>query len=217
TGVDEGVGGCGPDATCTTGGQNDLLAFKDIDFAGFHFQRGDAENVACFIAQEVECHPFNEELGTGRHVTLIKRVQHGMTGTVSGGTGALDRLFAEVGSVTTEGTLVNGAVRVAVKRHAEVLKLIHGVGRFTAHEFDGVLVAEPVGTFHRVVHVPVPVVFAHVAQRGADTALSGDSMRTGREDFGENGYRQPRFSQLKGTTHAGPAGAYDHHIEAAAW
>src|SRR3546814_5899709 len=82
-----------------------------------------------------------------------------MTGTVGGGTGALYRLFAEVGGVPAERTLVNGAVRIAVERHAEVFKFVNGVGRFAAHEFDGVLVAEPVGTLDGIVHMPVPAVF----------------------------------------------------------
>src|SRR3546814_12959815 len=104
-----------------------------------------------------------------------------MTGTVGGGTGALYRLFAEVGGVPAERTLVNGAVRIAVERHAEVFKFVNGVGRFAAHEFDGVLVAEPVGTLDGIVHMPVPAVFAHVAQRRADAALRSEERRVGKE------------------------------------
>src|SRR5690606_34270138 len=139
-----------------------------------------------------------------RYVALIQRMQHGVAGTVGGRTGALHGFFAEVGRVTTERALVDRAVGVAVARHAVVLELIHGVRRFATHEFDGVLVAEPVGTLDGIVHMPVPVVFAHVAQRCTDTPLRCNRMGTRREHFGENGYRQTGFSQLKGTTHAGP-------------
>src|SRR5690606_16430193 len=217
TGVDEGVRGSRPDATGAAGGQHDLLAFQDVDVAGFHFKGSHAQDVAGFVAQQVQRHPLDEELGVGGHVALVERMQHGVTGTVGRCTGALHGLFAEVGGVTAERTLINGAVRVAVERHAEVLELVDGVRRFTAHEFDGVLVTEPVGTFHRIVHVPVPVVLAHVAQCGTHTTLSGHRVGTGREDFGEHGHRQPGFSQLEGTTQAGSAGTDDHHIEAAAW
>ncbi len=82
-----------------------------------------------------------------------------MAGTVSGGAGALHGLFAVVGGVAAEGTLVDGAVGVAVERHAEVFQLVHHLGCFTAHELDGVLVAQPVGALDGVVEVVVPVVF----------------------------------------------------------
>src|SRR3546814_15367521 len=70
---------------------------------------------------------------------------------------------------------------------AEVLELVNGIGRLAAHEFDGILVAEPVRTLDGVVHVPVPVVFAHVGQRGADAALRRHGMRPGRKELGEIG------------------------------
>src|SRR3569623_164133 len=64
--------------------------------------------------------------------------------------------------------LVEGAVGGAVERHAEVLELVHHPRRHPAHVLDGVLVPEPVGALDRVVHVPQPVVLAHVAERGPD-------------------------------------------------
>jgi hypothetical protein len=39
------------------------LAWKIDDLAGFHFHRGDAEHVALGVADQVERHPFDEELG----------------------------------------------------------------------------------------------------------------------------------------------------------
>ena len=38
----------------------------------------------------------------------------------------------------------------------------------------GGLIAEPVGTFHRIVEVIVPVVLVHIAERRTDTALRCD-------------------------------------------
>src|SRR5690606_12317098 len=125
--VNEGVGGCSPDTAGATGGQNDFLTCQDVNFARFHFQRSNAQHVAGFVAQEIQGHPLDEELSASGYVALIKRMQHGMTGTVGRGTGALDRLFTKVGSVTAEGTLIDGAVRVTVERHTEVLELVHCV------------------------------------------------------------------------------------------
>ena len=65
--------------------------------------------------------------------------------------------------------------------------------RFTAHVFNRILVAQPIGAFDGIVHVKTPVIFAHVAQRGADAALCGDGMAAGREYFGETGCFQAFF------------------------
>ena len=87
-----------------------------------------------------------------------------MTRAVSRRTGALNGLLAIVGRVSTKGTLVNGAVRIAVKRHAHVLQIVDCVGRFATHEFNRVLVAKPIGALDGVVKVIVPIVFRHIAQ-----------------------------------------------------
>jgi hypothetical protein len=54
---------------------------------------------------------------------LVQRVQHGVAGAVGGGAGALHGLFAVVGGVAAERTLVDRAVGVAVERHAEMFEL----------------------------------------------------------------------------------------------
>src|SRR6202035_569168 len=71
--------------------------------------------------------------------------------------------------------------------------------------FDRVLVAEPVRTLDGVVHVPAPVVLAHVAERGRDAALRSNGVRAGRKHFGDAGGAQTRS-----------AGADHHHVEATA-
>ena len=48
-----------------------------------------------------------------------------------------------------------------------MLQLIDRVGRVAAEIFDGVLVAQPVRSLDGVVHVPAPVVLAHIAQAAA--------------------------------------------------
>ena len=163
-GVHEGVGGRGINAAGAAGGEQDGFGVEDIHVAAFHFHGGDAHSIAFFVADEVERGPFHEELGVGAHVLLVERVQHGMTGAVGHGAGAFYGAFAELGGMAAEGALVDFAAFHAVERHAHVFQLNHGFGRAAAHEFDGVLVAEPVGAFYGVVHVPIPAVFLHVAQ-----------------------------------------------------
>jgi hypothetical protein len=149
------------------------------------------------------------------HVLLVQRVQHGVAGAVGRGAGALHRLFAVVGGVAAERALVDGAVGVAVERHAHVLQVVDDLGGFTAHELDGVLVAQPVGALDGVVEVVVPVVLVHVAERGADAALGSHGVRTGGEHLGEHGHVEAGARELQRGAHAGAAGADDDDVELA--
>ena len=212
-GVHEGVGGGGIDTAGTTGGEQDGFGVEDIHIAAFHFHGSDAYGIAFLIADKVECGPFHEELGVGANVLLIERVQHGVAGAVSHGTGAFYGTFTEFGSMAAEGALVDFAAFHAVERHAHVFQLNHGFGRAAAHEFDGVLVAEPVGAFHGVVHMPIPAVFLHIAQRGGNAALRGHGVGAGGKYFGEHGGVEAGFGELQRRTQAGTAAANDNGIK----
>ena len=120
-GVDKGIGGGCKDAASTTGSQQHSFGVQNVQVAGFHFKRCDANHVAFSIADQVKGHPFHEEAGFGFDVLLVEGVQHGMTGAVSCSASTLNRLLAIVGGVSAERTLVNGAVWIAVERHAHVL------------------------------------------------------------------------------------------------
>ena len=123
------------------------------------------------VAQEVERHPLDEELGARPHVALVKRMQHGVSGAVRRRAGAFHRALAVIAGMPPERTLIDFPVVEAIERHAEMLQLDHHLVRLAAHELDRVLVTEVIGTFHRVVHVPVPVVFLVVAERSGHAAL----------------------------------------------
>ena len=71
---------------------------------------------------------------------------------------------------------------------------------------------EPVGALHRVVHVPAPVVLAHVAKRRTDAALGGDGVTARREDLGEAGGGQAGFGQPYRRAQPRAARADDDHI-----
>ena len=123
----------------------------------------------------------------------VERVQHGVAGAVGGGAGALRGALAEVRRHAAERALVDLAVLGARERHAPMLELVDGGGRVAAEIFDRVLVAEPVRALDRVVHVPAPVVRAHVAERGGDAALRRHGVRAGRKDLGDAGGPQARL------------------------
>jgi hypothetical protein len=57
-----------------------------------------------------------------------------------------------------------------------MLQFDDGGDGLPAHIFDGVLVAEPIGSFDRVIHMPLPTVFAEVAETGSNATLGRDRM-----------------------------------------
>ena len=65
-GVDEGVGRRLEDAPGTARGEQRGLGFEHVHVAGFHFERGHADHVAGGIADQVERHPLDEEVGASR-------------------------------------------------------------------------------------------------------------------------------------------------------
>src|SRR5579875_897350 len=106
-----------------------------------------------------------------------------MAGAVGGGTGALRGALAEMRGHAAERALVDLAVFLAAReRQPPVLELVDGGRRVAAKVFDRVLVAEPVGPLDGIVHVPAPIVLAHVAERCRDAALRRHRMRSRREN-----------------------------------
>ena len=82
-----------------------------------------------------------------------------------------------------KGRLIDLAFLRARERHPKMLQLIDRLRGLTAQIFYGVLIAEPVGTFDRVIHMPAPIIFPHIAQSRGDAPLSRHRMRTSRKDF----------------------------------
>ncbi len=139
------------------------------------------------LHDEIERKVLNEEIDAVAERLAIHRVQHGVTGAVCRGASALDRGFAEILCHAAEGTLIDLAFLGARERHAPMLKLIHSSRRVARQIFDRVLIAQPVRPLYGVEHVPLPLVLAHIAERGRDAALRRDCVRAGRENFGDAG------------------------------
>ena len=143
---------------------------------------------------------------------LVERVQHRVAGAVGRRAGALRDALAVVGGHAAERPLVDAALAGARERHAVVLELDHRGRRLLAHELDRVLVAEPVRTLHGVVHVPAPVVLAHVGERGADAALRRHRVAARREHLGDAGRREAGLGESQRGAQAGAAGADDDDV-----
>ena len=147
---------------------------QDEHFTCFHFQSSHANHITVFITDQVQCHPFHKELGMGTNVLLVQSVQHGMACTVCHSTSTFYCAFAMFSSMATEWALVDFAAFYAVKRHTHVFQFDNSIWSCAGHEFDGILVAQPVRTFNGIVHVPIPTVFLHIAQRSRNAPLCGN-------------------------------------------
>ena len=144
----------------------------------------------------------------------IQRVQHGVAGPVRGGAGALcGRAFAVIGRHAAEGPLIDLAVLGAAERHAVMFEFVHSGGSIAAEIFDGVLVAQPVGPLHGVVHVPAPVVHAHIPERRGDAALRGDGVRPGGKDLCHARGLEPGFGAAERRAKPRAARSHDNDIE----
>ena len=158
---------------------------------------------------EIDGEILDEELRLVFERLLIERMQHRVAGAVRGGAGPLRGALAVVRRHAAERTLVDAAVFGARERQSVVLELDDRAGRFLAHELDGVLVAQPVRSLDGVVHVPAPVVLAHVAERRADAALCGHGVTARREHLGDARGGQARVREPERGAQSGAAGA-DH-------
>ena len=118
----------------------------------------------------------------------------------------------EAGGHAPEGALVDAAIGGAREGDAVMLQFNDGGNGLAAHVLDGVLVAEPVGALDRVVHVPAPVILAHVAQRRADAALRRDSVAAGRKDLGDAGSLESLLGQPQRRPEASSARAYHQDV-----
>lgn len=58
--------------------------------------------------------------------------------------------------------------------------------------------------------MPPPVVLGHVAERGVDATLGGDSVRSGREQLGDARRLEARLGETERGTETGTAGAAVH-------
>ena len=164
------------------------------------------------LHDQVEGEILDEELGRVLERLAVERVQHGMAGAVGRRAGALRGALAEMGGHAAERALIDLAFLGAREGHAVVLELVDRVRRLAAQIFDGVLVAQPVRPLDGVVHVPAPVVLAHVAERGGDAALGRNGVRAGGEDLGDAGGLQAGLAGAERGAQAGAAGADDHHV-----
>jgi hypothetical protein len=183
-----------------------------VDRAVVEIDGDHAAATAVVVHDQIDGEIFDEKLGLMAQRLAIHGVQHGVAGAVGGGAGALRGALAVMRGHAAERTLIDLAVFTARERQAPMFEFVHRLRRGAAHIFDGVLVAEPVGALDGVVHVPAPVVLAHIAQRRRDAALRRHGMRAGRKHFGDAGGAQARFAAADDGAQSRAAGADDDDV-----
>ena len=183
---------------------------KGVNFSCANFQRHNAAGLT-IVEQQIEREEFTEEAHLVFHCALVHRLENHMAGAISRVAGASYRGLAEVARVAAEATLVDTSIRGAVKRQAAMFKFIDGIDRLTCQDLSRGLVYQVVTAFDGIVHVPFPMVFFQVAQRGSDTTLGRACVRARGVDFTEHGYAG--IGQLHRSHQAGPTGADDDHVK----
>ncbi len=199
-------------AAVAAGGDDRRLRGETVDRAVVEIDGDDAAAAAVVIHHQIDGEIFDEELGLVAQRLAVHGVQHGVAGPVGRRAGALRGALAVMGGHAAERALINLAVLAARERQPPMLQLVDRVRRAAAHIFDGVLVAEPVRPLHGVVHVPAPIVLAHIAEGCGDAALRRDRMRAGRKHLGDAGGAQARFAAADDGTQTGAAGADDDDV-----
>ncbi len=118
---------------------------------------------------------------------VVEGIEDDPAGVVRGVAGPLDGLLPVVSRVAPEISLGDQPVRGPTEGHAHMLQLVDGPRRVPHHDLDGVLVAQVIPSFDRVIEVPFPAVLFLVAQGRRDPSLGGARMGAGRQHLAHHG------------------------------
>lgn len=171
---------------------------------------GDNAPTRTVIHEKIESEVLDEVVAIVFKRLSVQGVEEGVAGAV-GDAAAPMRLpaLSEVQRLSTEGALVDPSVFRSGKRHAVVFQLENGLGGLAGHVVYGILVAEPIGAFDGVVHVPFPVVVFHVPDGRVDAALRCDGVGTGGEEFGDDGGFEASIDEPERCSQPGPTGSHN--------
>ena len=211
-GLGVGAGAALIGAAITAGGHDHLVGAEAVDGAVVEIPGHHAAAGAVFHDQ-VEGEIFDEEIDFMLHALAVEGVQHGMAGAVGRRAGALHDALAVIGGHAAKGALVDLAFLGAAEGHAEMLQLVDRFGRIAAEIFNGILIAQPVRTLDGVVHMPAPIILAHIAQARRDAALRRHGVAAGGKHLGDAGCLQTACGAFQGGAQTGAAGADNHDVE----
>mmetsp|Transcript_14602 Transcript_14602/g.33178 ORF Transcript_14602/g.33178 Transcript_14602/m.33178 type:complete len:200 (+) Transcript_14602:1228-1827(+) len=154
-------------------GNDGRVSAKAMDRAILH-ANGNATNALAILGHDqVQGKVFHEE----QAVVLQRHTVQGVKDSVTCAIGSCRttvRLptFAKLQTLTTKGALVDRTLRCARKGEPKGLKLQYNLRSKSAHVLNGILISEPISTFHRIIRVPAPIILRHVRQGAVDSTLS---------------------------------------------
>ena len=192
--------------------QDHGVGAKAVQFPLFQVPGQDSPAHTCVVHDQVDGKIFNEKFGIMLQGLLVQGMQDGVTGAVGSGAGTLRRAFTEVSRHSTERTLINLAVYGTREGYAVMFQFDHCSSGLLAHIFNGILVAQPVRPLDGIVHVPAPVILAHIAQGRAHAPLGRNGVTAGGKDLGDASRFQLFLGHAEGGAQPGAAGAYHNNI-----
>src|SRR6266851_6394388 len=181
----KGVAGDAPGAAIAAGGEKNCFGMKSMHLAAANFYSDDATG-SPLVEQQVQDEIFVEEAHLVLDGVLVHRLQHHVPGTVGGVAGTTDSGFTVVACMSSEAALVDAPIGGAVEGQAAMLQLVDGIDGVSSQDFRRGLIDQVVATLDGVVHMPFPVIFFHVAQRGRHASLRCTRMRARGVDFREH-------------------------------
>ena len=174
-----------------------------MDFAGADLHDYSA-GALTVLDYQVENEPLFVHADSSPHDLFVENVQQGLAGEVC------NEECAGL-TLTSESAGAKPALFVAAEGDTVVFHLDNFGTSLTAHDLDGVLVSEIVGSLDSVVCVVVPVV-SGVFKRGVDAALSRVGVAPNGMDLGDDRYVGPVLGRGQRRSHAGQSSAYDQDI-----
>jgi len=185
-----------------------------VNCAVFHADGHATDAVTFVVHDQISCEVLDEVGCVVVKRSSVKSVKERVTGSVGDAAASMSlATFAVFERLTAERSLVDLAFRSSGEGHTVVLELNDGVGSFSSHVVDGVLVTEPIGALDSVVHVVLPAVFFHVAESGVDSSLSGDGVRSSWEELGDASSVEASFGEAESGAETSSAGADDESVE----
>mmetsp|Transcript_30869 Transcript_30869/g.65337 ORF Transcript_30869/g.65337 Transcript_30869/m.65337 type:complete len:416 (-) Transcript_30869:68-1315(-) len=193
--------------------QHGILGLNAMNRPIFHIQRRGTHALSIGSHEQIHGKVFDKVRGIKRQTPSVKSVKHGMSRTI-GRTRASMGLspLPEIERLSAKRALVNLALFGTRERQPEFFQFQNRLRGLPTHVVNGVLVAQPIAALDGIVHVPPPIVRAHVAEGGVDASLGGHGVRAGGEEFGHAGGFESGFAEAHGGAEAGAAGADDEGV-----
>jgi len=139
--------------------------------------------------------------------SLVRRMIEPAKPAPDGATAAIDPNIQRLEEELAEQLGARVSIEHARAGHGRLVIRYHSLD-----ELDGILIAQPVRALHRVIHMPAPVIGAHIAERRGNAALGRHCVTAGREYFRQASGGQTGLGQTEGGAQTRAPGADDDHI-----